>query len=84
VAIIQTYIENSCIPCNLTATDIITLREHAVPDELTTALVKRGATLRTQAAAWTGKGNAVSFVDYGGSRRSRFLDPESYEYSQYY
>ena len=79
--VIKTYIENSPIVYSLNATDVITLKEHAVPDELTTALMKRGATLRMQASQASNVSNA-SRLRWQQPRYSG-LDPESYEYFQY-
>ena len=78
--VIKTYIENSEIAYNLSGADIIALKEHAVPDELATAMVKRGAALRGQGAQ---AGN-LTLAAIGNNRSYRPLDPESYDYFQYY
>ena len=81
--VMKTYIENSPIPYSLTAKDIIALKDQAVPDDLTTAMLKRGATLRAQVAE-AGKASALLPAYSGGNRLYGGLDPESYEYFQYY
>src|SRR5262249_6702125 len=75
--VIKAYIESSPIAYRLTATEIMALKEEAVPDELTTAMLKRGAALRTQASQ-------AKNPDAGGNRRYYALDPEGYDYFQYY
>jgi hypothetical protein len=76
--VIKDFIENSRVPYNLSADDIIALKSHSVPDELTRAMIKRGATLMPASRA--GKAPA-----YSGSRaRPAPLDPDSYDYFQYY
>ena len=47
--IVKTFIENSPIAYNLSAGDIIALKEHGVTDDLTAAMVKRRAELSAQA-----------------------------------
>jgi len=77
--VIKAYIENSPVAYNLSATDIIALKEHSVPDELTTALMRRGATLRMQV-----RQSQTPAVPPPPTRRYYRLDPESYDYFQYY
>ena len=81
--VMKTYIENSPIPYSLTAKDIIALKDQAVPDDLTTAMLKRGAAVRAQVTQ-SSKANAVLPAHSGGNRHYGGLDPESYEYFQYY
>lgn len=79
--VIRTYIENSPIAYNLNANDIIALKEHGVPDDLTKTMVKRGATLRGQVE----QANNSTPVPPAGWRNQRAtMDPESYDYFQYY
>jgi hypothetical protein len=80
--VIKTYIENSTIAYTLNADDIIALKEHGVSDELTTAMVKRGSTLRTQMDQASNV-PAIPSVSLR-SRRGGAFDPESYDYFQYY
>jgi hypothetical protein len=81
--VIKAYIETSPVAYNLGAGDIIALKKHGVPDDLTTAMVTRGGTLRAQASQ---SGNLKAFpVVYPGRNRSYgMLDPEGYDYFQYY
>src|ERR1019366_3825598 len=46
--VIKTYIETAQVASPLSAADLVTLKEHGVPDELTVALMKRGAELTAQ------------------------------------
>lgn len=79
--VIKTYIEDSPTAYNLTAADIIALKDHAVPDELTTAMMKRGATLRMQIRQALAS-NVTGSPSAGSNRRYYRLDPESYDYFQ--
>ncbi len=82
--VIKAYIEHSSTPYNLHATDIIALKEHGVPDDVTTALVKRSAALKMQAAASMSNGNTVRSANGATSPRYGRLDPESHDYFYYY
>ena len=93
--VLKAYIETAQVapPC---AADLVTLKEHGVPDELTLALVKRGAELTAQAnqasasnatpAKVTGTVNLNELL--AAFRSGRFssgnLDPEGYDYFRYY
>jgi hypothetical protein len=79
--VIRTFVENSAVAFNLSADDIITLKKSSVPDDITTAMIKRGAMLRQQASQAR---NAISTVLLRSNQRQDALDPESYEYFQYY
>jgi hypothetical protein len=81
--VIKAYIENSPIAYSLSASDIIALKNHTVPDDLTTAMLKRGASLRSQTSQ-TNHLVAVPLASLRASPRYGALDPESYEYFQYY
>jgi hypothetical protein len=81
--VIKTYIENSPIAYSLSATDIIALKNHAVPDDLTMAMVKRGATLKRLVSQLNSL-NAMPARYSASNRRYGSLDPESYDYFQYY
>ena len=81
--VIRTYIECSPVVYVLSSADIIELKKQRVPDELTTAMMKRGAALKTQvrqAIAVDSPRPAYS----GGNRRFYGMDPEGYDYFQYY
>jgi hypothetical protein len=80
--VIQTYVECSPATVPLNAADIIELKKHNVTDEIVIALMKQGAKARSldlqrknEAAA---RALAIRNTKLGG------LDPESYEYFQYY
>src|SRR5262245_28166221 len=47
--VVKTYIENVRITRSLTPSEMISLKEHGVPDEVTTALLKRAAELKEKA-----------------------------------
>jgi hypothetical protein len=81
--VIKAYIESSSIPYKLTATDIITLKNRGVPDELTTAMLKRGAAPAAQVVQSPAL-NPAPPADAGGPRYYGGLDPEGYDYFQYY
>jgi len=86
--VIKTYIENSPIPYNLSASDLIELKERGVTDDLTTALMKRGAVVRAQANQAAAPGStepraSASGASLGPDRRGH-LDPEGYDYFWYY
>jgi hypothetical protein len=57
--------------------------KRAVPDELTRAMVERGATLRTQVVQSSNL-YGLPPVYSGGNRRYGIFDPEGYDYFQYY
>jgi hypothetical protein len=50
IEVIKAYIKSSPIPFSPTAAEIIALKSHGVPDELITAMIQRGAEVRTQLA----------------------------------
>jgi hypothetical protein len=81
--VIRTYIENSPTHYSLNPDEIIGLKKQGVPDELTTAMVKRGAALTAQPNR-PGKPSSLVLPYAGGSRSYGGLDPESYDYFQYY
>jgi hypothetical protein len=81
--VIRSYIENSPTHYALTPQELIALKKEGVPDELVSAMVQRGGALAAQAAqAATPRTVLVPSSAprqmYGG------LDPDSYEYFQYY
>jgi hypothetical protein len=84
--VIKAYIEGSSGAWNPTAADIIMLKEHGATDDITTALLKRGVEVKTQAVqAVTDAAATRQAVNSGNSSSSRYMDPESYDYfAQYY
>ena len=83
VEVIKTYIEHSPIAYNLSATDIIALKDHSIPDDLTTLMVKRGTALKTQANQSSNL-STLPLAAAPGRSRSAAFDPEGYDYFQYY
>jgi hypothetical protein len=94
--VIRTYIETAQAAAPLSATDIVTLKERGLPDELTTAWMKRSAELSARAnetaatnaapAKVTGTTSleALAAAIRRGQMNSGRLDPESYDYFQQY
>jgi hypothetical protein len=82
VPVVKTYVECSSSIELLTDADIIALKQSKVPDEIVTVLVKQTAQARAQDVQQ--KNEAVARVL--ATRRARFggMDPESYDYFQYY
>ena len=92
----KTYIESAQVSLHLSAADIVTLKEHSVPDEVTVALMKRGAELVAQAKqagpsteAAAKVSGTISLNELVALLRSRQsnpgqLDPEGYDYFRYY
>jgi len=79
----KSYIENSPIRYTLTPSEIIALKKQGVPDELTSAMLKHGAMPAAQPSL-QGKPRALILPYSGGYRPYGGLDPEGYEYFQYY
>jgi hypothetical protein len=94
--VIRTYIETAQNLTLLSATDIVTLKERGLPDELTTAWMKRSAELSARASEAASSNAAPAKVTGNvslealaaairrGQANSGRLDPESYDYFQYY
>jgi len=92
--IIKAYVEGAPIGNRPTAEEIVALKAQGVPDDITSALLKRATEVRLEiqraeeksAASLRGTptqkpgntGNTVVYV------HGRPMDPESYEYFQYY
>jgi hypothetical protein len=81
--VIKTFIEHSPIAYSLSATDIIALKNNSIPDDLTTAMVKRGTALQTQATQSSNLSALPLAAAPGGSHSATF-DPEGYDYFHYY
>jgi len=94
--VMKTYIETAQVAFPLSAADIVTLKEHGVPDDLTMALMKRGAELAAQTTQAAASNSAPAKVSGTASldalvaalRSGQFnagrLDPEGYDYFRYY
>jgi hypothetical protein len=94
--VMKSYIETTPVAPHLSAADIVTLKEHGLPDELTVALMKRGAELAAQAkpaganteapakVSGTISLNELAAVLGSGQLNPGQLDPEGYDYFRYY
>ncbi len=83
--VIKAYLEGAPVTSQPTPSDMIALKEHGVADEITVALLKRSAQLAPPAQP-----PPQTTAPPVAARRSEntsyrfYLDPESYEYFQYY
>lgn len=94
--VMKTYIETAQVASHLTAADLVTLKEHGVPDDLTVALMKRGAELAAQAkqasastevpakVSGTMSLNELVALLRSGQPNPGDLDPEGYDYFRHY
>jgi hypothetical protein len=93
--IVKAYVEKTLAGYQPSATDLIALKQHGVTDDITTALLQRTAETGTAAAAGNAGTVAVraapeTAVPAGGApvyvpnENSGYLDPEGYNYFQYY
>jgi hypothetical protein len=94
--VMQAYIETAPVVPHLSAADIVALKEHGMPDELTLALLKRGAELAAQAKPAVASTetparvfgtislNELAAVLRSGQLNHGQLDPEGYDYFRYY
>jgi hypothetical protein len=76
--VIKAYVENMRRAFAPTATDLIALKQHSVPDDITTALLKRSGEIQTQKAQPSPSRAIPTNSGYG------LPDPESYSYFQRY
>jgi hypothetical protein len=80
--VIKVYVEAASVAYNPNGADMIALKEHGVPDEVTIALLKRSAALRQM---MTPAGARPGSSGYGPNPDVRFgPDAESYDYFQRY
>jgi len=82
--VIETYIGQSTNAICLSAADLVALKEKSIPDEITIALLKRGAELAAHPQS-QGKARVeipVRLAQEPGQQV--YPDPESYAYFQYY
>jgi len=80
--VIKAYIESSPTVWQPTDVDLIALKKHNVSDEVATLLLKRSAQARTAVAQ--ARKDAVGRAISARRMASGGLDPDSYEYFQYY
>jgi len=76
--VIKAYVESTHLDISPTATDLIALKEHGVPDDITTALLKRSGEIQAQRAQPSQRVVIPANPGFGP------LDPESYSYFQRY
>jgi hypothetical protein len=81
--VIKAYIESAPIAYRLTAADLIALKHQAVPDELATAMLKRGTEVVREVNQLNNL-HAAPPASAGANRSYRGFDPEAYDYFQYY
>jgi hypothetical protein len=82
--VILAYVQSSTRPYNLAGSDLIALKKAGVPDELTMAMVKRGAELRLQAMN-SQPGSRLTGPAMGSPMRgAQGLDPEGYDFWWYH
>jgi len=89
--VIRTYVENAP-PLAVTADDIITLKEQSVPDEITTALLKRNGewqmkTSPQDANPGAPQNNGIANMGLAPAApmgNGQRMDPESYEFWWYH
>ena len=87
--VVEEFITSSPIAYELKAADVIALKERGASDSITLALLKHGTKLREERAQAFAKEAAAGVqAPQGGSMGRGFgyhgLDPESYQYFQYY
>lgn len=85
--VVKAYVESASIASKPTAADMIALKQRGVPDEITVALLKRSAQLSPPFRGENSQPmpNVVVLTrSAADSANPAYLDPESYEYFQYY
>jgi hypothetical protein len=81
-SVVMTYIECAPTTTALGEADVIALKQHKVPDEIVSVLLKQGAKARALAAER--QHEALARVLANRNARYGGLDPESYDYFRYY
>jgi hypothetical protein len=80
--VIKAYIKNSPVPYNLSASEIIDLKSHGVPDDMLAAMLQRGTEIRAHAVASSQPGPVTTPAPY--PMTSQYQYPQSqYQYPQY-
>jgi len=97
--VIRAFVNNSPVPYNLRASEIIALKQHGVTDEVITAMIQRGGELRAQPTPAAtprsapanppaydyGEQQPVTYADYSGGYPSySYASYPSYSYGGYY
>jgi len=75
--VLKAFVETSPVDLSPTAADLIALKQRGVPDDITTALLKRCAQIQAQQSQPNLRTGTMDFP-FGP------MDPESYSYFQYY
>jgi hypothetical protein len=89
LSVIKAYINNSPIPFNPNASEIIALKQRGVPDEIITVLIQHGAEVRTQMAqaavqaATSAPGPNASPAGYASDYGTTAPYSYPYDYSDY-
>ncbi len=78
--VIRTYVETAMVSWEPTPEDLIALKAHGVPDDIAAALLKRAERTRAEQPRAKLPLSALQGTQAGYLR----LDPESYDYFQYY
>ncbi len=80
--VIKVFVENSSVAVNLSAADVIALKNHGATDDITTALLKRGGEARAAASA---AGPVAPAPGFTGAVPDPFGNgPEGYDFFQRY
>ncbi len=85
--VVKAYLEGASVTSKPTPSDMILLKERGVPDDVTVALLKRSAQIPAVSPTQPSQGlsSGVSQVAPAANNgNSPYLDPESYQYFQYY
>jgi hypothetical protein len=84
--VLETFIESSPIPYQLTSGDIIALKQKGIGDNITVAIMKHGAKLRAERAQAAAVGGSAAAQSVPAVYRASLggLDPDSYQYFQYF
>jgi hypothetical protein len=85
VDVVRTYIQNSPTPFEMSASDVVMLKQRGVSDDITNAMLKRSGELRGQGGQ---TGDALQVVSARPPLRMvrtyNGMDPESYDYFYHY
>lgn len=80
--VLKGYAESTRFAVPLTAAEVLALKQHSVPDEVTTILLKRSAAKESQTQAQPAPSANATVAAPGPA--PAYLDPEGYNYFQYY
>jgi len=80
--VIRVFIETSSRAVNVSGADVIALKKHGATDDLITVLLTRSAQARARATEARERATAVALR--GAASSAIGMDPEGYDYFQYY